>query len=86
MARLSARPDTGWYTGAVAPAAAGANGAARLPVTKRMPARAGINARNPLMGGVSIQNLTGMRAFIRPLPEARRNTKKFIKTAHPANG
>ncbi len=86
MARLSARLDTGWYTGATAPAAAGADGAARRPVRKWMPARAGINVLNPHTAGASIQNRTGMRAFIRPLPGARGNTKKFIKTAHPANG
>lgn len=65
---------------------AGANGAVRWPAAKWMPARAGINAPNPHTGGASIQNLTGMRAFIPRLPGARGNIKKFIKTAHPVNG
>ena len=86
MERPSARLATGWYTGAIAPAAAGANGAVRWPAAKWMPARAGINAPNPHTGGASIQNLTGMRAFIPRLPGARGNIKKFIKTAHPVNG
>ena len=86
MERLSARPATGWYTGAIAPAAAGVNGAARWPVKNWIPAHAGINALNHHMGGASTQNLTGTRAFTRPLPGARGNTKKYIKTAHPANG
>lgn len=86
MERPSARPATGWYTGAIAPAAAGANGAARWPAAKQMPVRAGINAPNPHTGGASIQNLTGMRAFSPPVARGTRNIKKFIKTAHPVNG
>ena len=68
------------------PGATGANGAARWPVAKWVPARARVIAQNPHMGIASIRNLTGMRAFIRPLPGARGNTKKSIKTAHLANG
>ncbi len=86
MEPLSARPVTEWYTGVTVRAAAGANGAARWPVTKWIPARAGINAQNPHTGGASIQNPTGMRAFILPLPGVRGNTKEPIKTVRPANG
>ena len=86
MEHPSARPVTGWYTGVTVQAAAGANGAAHWPATKWMPAPAGINAPSPHTGGASIQNLTGMRAFIPRLPGARGNIKKFIKTAHPVNG
>ena len=86
MERPSARPVTGWYTEAIAPAAAGANGAARWPAAKWMTVRAGINAPNPHTGGASIQNRNGTRAFILRLPEGQGNIKKFIKTAHPANG
>lgn len=81
-----ARPGTGWYTGAIAPDAAGANGAARWPVRKWIPARAGINAPDPHTAGASIQNRIGTRVFILRLPGAHGNTKKFIMTAHPANG
>ena len=77
MERPSARLATGWYTGAIAPAAAGANGAARRPATKWMLARAGINAPNPHMGGASIQNRTGMRAFILRLPGNAGNIKNL---------
>ena len=86
MERPYARPVTGWHTGVTVPAAAGADGAARRPATKWMIVRAGINAPNPHMDGVSIQNRNGMCAFILRLPEEHGNIKKSIKTAHPANG
>ncbi len=67
MERPSARLATGWYTGAIAPAAAGANGAARWPATKWMPARAGINAPNPHTGGASVSESAVLRHLLRYL-------------------
>ena len=86
MEPLSARLVTGWYTGVTVPAAAGVNGAAHWPARKWILAHAKGNAPSPHTGGVSIQNLTGMYGFTRQLPGVHRNTKKFIKTAHPVNG
>lgn len=74
MEPLSARPVTELYTRATAPAAAGANGAARWLAIKRMPAHAGINDPNPHTGGASTQNPAGTRAFTHPLPGVRGNT------------
>lgn len=83
---LYARQGTGWCIGVIALSAADASGAVRWLVKKWIPVHAKTNAPVPHMGAASIPNQRGMSAFTHQLPGAHGNTKKFITTAHPANG
>ena len=79
-------PVSVWSTGDTAGRSIPANGAARSPAAKQLPALAGKNVLPLLTVAVSTQNQTGTSVSIPLSHGERRNISKSTITALPAKG